>query len=427
MGAKLMARKEYHKEYTKHYKKVVENLMLYLEERYHQINPAEYQLEVHSMRFFGTGAESTGIEVLTLIDWATEFLELSRSPIPEIPAFLHRPFVIGKKVQFPILEDPGDAIHEEKCVQTKAQMAWVYLCMLLQFWTDETMMESGEILYGGRRQPTNPMIAGIRAVVNPSFGEHFQITWASIAASTSWTQAHLFFRPQERERFRSEPGPTPDIQNPLEAAVALRWETYLWEGIQETLDLSFTTLSWAGLTGRPQLASGQPEARHLTEANSVLPGFTHIQRKTPEEQEAVAKYQTPSEAGQRLTIDEELGIQDVTIINESWYPPTEAELALAVQSILKPQPMDVDLAPAEHLCEAFQDDVPELLGMAEGSGSPVTATEDRVLDMPTGFSRAQGDGRLTTESSAGLPVVRLRDELKMEGTRRKTVKFLSKC
>ena len=35
----------------------------------------------------------------------------------------------------------------------------------------------------------------------------------------------------------------------------------------------------------------------------------------------MAKYQTPLEASQRQTIDEELGIQDVTTIDESWYPP----------------------------------------------------------------------------------------------------------
>ena len=216
-----------HKEHEKRYKKVVENPMLYLEEHYHQIDPAEHQLEVHSMRFFGAGAESAAIEVLAIIDWATEFLELSRSPILEIPAFLRRPFVVGKKVQFPIPEDPGHAIHKEKCVCTKAQKAWVYLCMLLQFWTDEATTESGEIMYGAQRRSANPMIARIRAVLNPSFGEHFQIMWASIAASTSWTQAHLYFRPPEREHFRSEPGPTPDMQNPLVTAIELRWETYL--------------------------------------------------------------------------------------------------------------------------------------------------------------------------------------------------------
>ena len=223
LAAKIIARKEH----DKCYKRVVENPMLYLEERYHQVVPADHQLEIHSMRFFGAGAKCTAIEVLTLIDWATKFLELSRSPIPEIPAFLHRPFVVGKRVQFPIPEDPRDTIHKQKCVRTKAQKAWVYLCTLLQFWTDEATKESGEVMYGGRRRPTNPMIAWIRAVLNPSFREHFQITWASIAASTSWTQAHLYFAPVKRERFLSEPSPTLDMQNLLEAAVELRWEVYL--------------------------------------------------------------------------------------------------------------------------------------------------------------------------------------------------------
>ena len=404
------------KEHDKHYKKMVENPMLYLEEHYHQIAPVEHQLEVHSMRFFGAGAESTAIEVLTLIDWATEFLELSCSPILEIPAFLRRLFVVGKKVQFPIPEDPRDAIHKEKCVHTKAQKAWVYLCALLQFWTDKATTESGEIMYGGWRRPTNPMIVRIRAMLNPSFGEHFQITWASIATSTSWTQAHLYFGPLERECFRSEPGPTLDMQNPLEAAVELRWEMYLREGVQETLDLSFTTPSWAGAAGRLQLLSRQPEAWHPTEAESIPPGFTRTQHKTLEEQEAVAKYQTPLEASQRQTIDEELGIQDITTINESWYPPMEAEVASAVESILdKSQPMDVDPAPTEHSYEMFRDDARGLLGTAKGSNSPMTTREDRVLDTPARFSRAPGDGRPTTMSLAGATGRKITECTEQEG------------
>ena len=181
------------------------------------------------------------------------------------------------------------------------------------------------------------------------------------------------------------------MPNLLEAAVELRWEVYLREGVQETSDLSFTTPSWASVAGRLQLPSRQPETRHPTEAESIPPGFTHTQHKTLEDQEAVAKYQTPSEAGQRQTIDEELGIQDVTTIEESWYPPTEVEVASAVESILdKSQPMDVDPAPAEHLYEMFQDDAPELLGMAKGPDSSVTAREDsprhtsRILQGPRG-------------------------------------------
>ena len=168
------------------------------------------------------------------------------------------------------------------------------------------------------------------------------------------------------------------------------------QGVQETKDLSFTTLSWAGMTGKLQL----PEALHLTEAESVPPGFTRLQRGTLEEQEAVSKYRTPKEDSQKQSLDEELGIQDVTNINNSWYPPTEAELVSAIKSIQeKSQPMDIDPALAEDWMPP--NDEPELLGMAAGLGSPVTAREDRVLDTPAGFSRAPGDGRLTPESSTG--------------------------
>ena len=150
------------------------------------------------------------------------------------------------------------------------------------------------------------------------------------------------------------------------------------------------------------------EARHPTEAESVLLGFTHLQHGTLEEHEAASKYWTPPEDGQKQqSLDKELGIQDVTNINESWYPPMEAELASAIKSIRdKSQPMDIDPAPVEHSMP--HDDELELLGMAAGSDSPVTAGEDRVLDTPAGFSKAPGDGRPTPESSTGAPSCRIK-------------------
>ena len=361
MGAKLMARKEREKEREKKYKRIVDNPMLYLEERQHQILPEEHQPEIHSLQFFGSGAEGAAIEVLALIDWAAEYVEISCSPVPEISGFLRRPFVKGKIVKHPIQDDPAESIHREKCIRTKAQKAWTYLCALLQFWTDEATTESGKVMYGGRRRPANPMIARIRATLNPSFGDHFKITWASIAASTSWTQFRLYYGESDRERFRTEAGPTMDLQNLLEAAVEERWE---WK-----------------LTACP-------------------PGFARINRKTPEEQEAT-RYETPADS-EKQSINEELGIQDVTDINEGWYPPPESESASTVKNLLdSQQPMEVDEAPEERLYQMFDEETPDVLGPDPGPGSPVTATEDKVLDTPGGFSRAPGDGRPITGSVAG--------------------------
>ena len=391
-----MARKEREKKY----KKIVDNPMLYLEERQHQILLEEHQSEIHSLWFFGPRAEEATIEVLALIDWAAEYVEISCSPVPEIPGFLRRPFVKGKLVKHPILDDPAESIHREKGIQTKVQKAWTYLCALLQFWTDEATTESGKVMYGGRRQPTNPMIAWIRAMLNPSFGDHFKITWASIAASTSWTQSCLYYGEPDRERFRTEAGPTADLQKPLEAAVEERWERYLKEGVLETADLSFSTPSWAGAASRPHLPSRQPEARHPTEANSVPPRFTRTNQKTQEEQEAT-RYETPADS-EKQSFDEELGIQDITNINEEWYPPPESELAAAVKDLLdSQQPMEVDEALEERPYQMFDEEAPDVLGPDPGPGSPVSATEGIILDNPSGFSRAPGDGRPVTGSGAG--------------------------
>ena len=394
LGAKLIARKEY----EKWCKKIVENPMLYLEERQHQILPEEHQPEIHSLRFFGPGAERAAIEILAIIDWAAEFVKISRSPVPEIPGFLRRPFIKGKLVKHPIPDDPAESIHKEKCIRTKSQKAWTYLCALLQFWTDQATTESRDVMYGGWRRPVNLMIARIRATLNPSFGNHFQITWASIAASTSWTQARLYFGESDRERFRTEPGPTADQQNPLESVVEERWERYLQEGVLETPDLSFSTPSWSGVESMPLMLSEQPEARqptearHPTEADSVPPGFARIHRKTPEEQEAT-RYETPANSKQSI---DELGIQDVTNITEDWY--AQSELAAAVKSVL--QPMEVD-EPPEEPPWISDEEAPDMLGPNPGSGSPVTPAEDRALDTPGGFSRAPGDGRPITRSAAG--------------------------
>ena len=165
MGAKLMARKEWEKKC----KRIVDNPMLYLEEHQHQILPEEHQPEIHSLWFFRPGVETADIEVLALIDWAAEYVEISCSPVLEIPGFLRRPFVQGKTVKHPIPDDLAESIHREKCVRTKAQKAWTYLCALLQFWTDEATTESGKVLYGGRCRLANPMIAQIRATLNLSF------------------------------------------------------------------------------------------------------------------------------------------------------------------------------------------------------------------------------------------------------------------
>ena len=174
------------KEYERQYDRIVTNPHKYLEERYPQIDPEFYRTEVHAMRYFGSMAEDATVQVLTLIDWAAEYVKMRNSPVPDIPAFLQSPFVAGgTPARNPLPTDPAVSGRDID-VRTKSQLTWVYFCALLQSWTDEASVSEG-MLYGGKRRPTNPLIGRIRAVINPFTGEHFAVTWESIEASTSWT------------------------------------------------------------------------------------------------------------------------------------------------------------------------------------------------------------------------------------------------
>ena len=188
-----------------------------------------------------------------------------------------------------------------------------------------------------------------------------------------------------------------------------RWERYLKEGVQETPDLSFSIPSWASASSRLDYSLGQLEPRHPTESESVPPRFARHDHKTPEEQEAVGRYRTPAEEdayrGNKMTIDEELGAEDVTTLGNDWFPPSESEVTEAVQNLINLQnlqgPMDVDQAPEERQYQIFNAEEADALGPYQTPGSPVTAEEDRALDTPGGFSRAPGDGRPLPGSPAG--------------------------
>ena len=135
---------------------IVENPVLYIEDQSNKILPEEHEPEIEAMRFFGSGAERAAIDILAIINWAAGCVKISGRPVPDIPSFLRRPFVMGKPVVHPILEDPAGLLLKETCVRTEAQGSWTCLCALLQFWTDLVMAGSGRVLCGGASPAREP-------------------------------------------------------------------------------------------------------------------------------------------------------------------------------------------------------------------------------------------------------------------------------
>ena len=398
------------KEYEEQYDKVVTNPHKYLEECYPQINPEYYRAEVHAMRYFGPTAEEATIQVLTLIDWAAEHVKLSNSPVPDVLAFLQSPFVAGgTAARNSMPSNPAVTFRQDIDIRTKSQLSWVYFCALLQSWTDEAMVAEGG-LYGGKRRPTNPLIGCIRAVINPFAGKSFEVTWESIEALTSWTRLRWYFGSLEKARFESEAAPTSDLKNLLKNAMEIHWQK-MREGPREGDVMEFASPTWSGTASHPYLPTevptGVPEPRHPTVADSVPPGFTPLTRKTQEEQEATQRYQTERGEERMKAIDKELGLEECTKINDSWYQQTEVsetELKSAVQALTEilddVQPMEVDLNPESSALDnnpesgipqeynIFDSRMPDLLNKEIAPDSPVTNREDKMLDSPvaSGFS-----------------------------------------
>ena len=76
----------------------------------------------------------------------------------------------------------------------------------------------------------------------------------------------------------------------------------------------------------------------------------------------------------QLTIDEELGAENVTTFGDDWFPVSESEVTEAVQNLLALQaPMDVDQALEERQYQIFDAEEADALGPRQTPGSPITA------------------------------------------------------
>ena len=261
-------------------------------------------------------------------------------------------------------------------------------------------------LYGSKRRPANPLIGRIWAVINPFAGTAFEVSWESIEALTSWTRARWYLGSPEKARFESDATPTSDTRNHLENAMEAWWKKMV-EGLWEGDVMEFASPTWAGAASCPSLPTRVPEVRHPTAGDSVPPGFTPLPQKTQGEQEATQRYETEKGEERMKAIDKELGYEDCTRINDSWYQQTEVsetELKTAVHELENlldtVQPMEVDQTPEFLTLEAnpessippeyniFDSRMPELLNEEAAPASPVTSQEDKMLDTPAdgGFS-----------------------------------------
>ena len=186
--------------------------------RANRLDPEGYVEETKSLKFFGHHKVLYGLEMVAIIDWAREYLDLGMvHPLPILPQYLFSSFVASRQTaNGPMTKDesiysPTDDIRE------RFKRGWVLTAAVLQFWTDEQSILDG-VLNGGRVRPTSALAQYVMNKLNPVVPEDLMITWDQVVERTPWVGKRLDCTEEESRIILRQPIPVPGEASELELA-----------------------------------------------------------------------------------------------------------------------------------------------------------------------------------------------------------------
>ena len=376
----------------------------WIEARVKRLDPGGYPDEVKSLRYFGRNARDFAMGIVAIADWGRRYLDKGlRCPIPTIPPYLFTPLPEARQsgAQVPVrpsqLGAPGGDVRQ--CCRE----SWKWLVTVLQFWTDEATVTDGAV-YGGCVRPASALAQYVMDTVNPGFEPGSKVSWEDVITRTPWLTKRLHSMTAGQEQtVRHQALPMPGESSELEVLTEKLYTQY-----------SKKLLSAGG--GKSPLGRAGTLRLHLKKAekgwtqasqSGTGPGVGNRNRY-PKEVSTQSKPGKSSQPGRSPLTNElldpgeellgELDYEDVEDID----PESDPEIAQAVAHIPKPDICDdvemQDVWPPQgfepEVIKAGYDVNLVRSGQPEpGSSSPVTAGEDRMLDVEESQPRAPGNGR----------------------------------
>ena len=187
--------------------------------RANRLDPKGYIEETRSLKFFRHHQVLYGLEMVAIIDWAREYLDLGMvHPLPILPPYLFSSFVASRQMaNSPMTKDesvfsPTDDIRE------RFKRGWVLTAAVLQFWTDEQSILDG-VLNGGRVCPTSALAHYVMRKLNLVVPKDLVITWDQVVERTPWVGKRLDSSEDENHAISRQPIPIPGAASDLELAM----------------------------------------------------------------------------------------------------------------------------------------------------------------------------------------------------------------
>ena len=373
----------------------------WIEARVKRLDPGGYPDEVKSLRYFGRNARDFAMGIVAIADWGRRYLDKGlKYPIPTIPPYLFTPLPESRQSGAQVPVKPSQLGGPGGDVRLRCWESWKWLVTVLQFWTNEAIVTNGTV-YGGRVRPASALAEYVMDTVNPGLEPGSKVSWEDVITRTPWMSKRLHGMTTGQEQtVRRQALPMPGESSELEVLSEKLYTKY-----SKKMPSAGGGKSPLGRAGTLQLHLKKAE-KGWTSQSGTGPGVGNPNRypKEVSSQSKQGKLNQPScspltnellDPGEELL--GELDYEDVEETN----PEPDPEIAQAVAHIPKVDVCDVEMQDVRpppgfepEVVKAGYDVNLVCLDQPEpGSSSPVTAGEDRMLDVDESQPRAPGNGR----------------------------------
>ena len=357
-----------------------------------------------SLRYFGRNARDFAMGIVAIADWGRRYLDKGlKYPILTIPPYLFTPLPESRQSGAQVPVKPSQLAGPGGDVRHRSRESWKWLVTVLQFWTDEATVADGA-MYRGRVRPASALAEYVMDTVNPGLEPGSKVSWEDVITRTPWMSKRLHGMTTGQEQtVRRQALPMPGESSELEVLSEKLYTEYCkkmpsvrqseksaWKGrnITATLEEGGEGLD-PSKSERYQPGCWEPESVPQGSILQVKAGKIKPAQPFPSHQRVVRP---------RRGTARELDYEDVEEIS----PEPDPEIAEAIANIpqadvyadvemqdIRPPPgFEPEVAKAGYDVNLVCSDQPE-----QGSSSPVTAGEDRMLDVEESQPKAPGNSR----------------------------------
>ena len=376
----------------------------WIEARVKRLDLGGYPDKVKSLRYFGRNACDFTMGIVAIADWGRRYLDKGlRYPIPTIPPYLFTPLPEAHQSGAQVPVKPSQLGGPRGDVRQRCRESWKWLVTVLQFWTDEATVTDGAV-YGGRVRPASALAQYVMDTVNPGLEPGSKVSWEDVITRTPWLTKRLHGMTTGQEQtVRCQALPMPGESLELEVLSEKLYTQY-----SKKLPSAGRGKSPLGRAGTLRLHLKKAEKGWTQASQSGTgPGVGNPNRY-PKEVSSQSKPGNSNQPGRSPLTNKlldpgeellgELDYEDV----EEIHPELDPEIAQAVahipkadicddveiQDVRPPPGFEPKVVKARYDVNLVRSDQPE-----PGSSSPVTAGEDRMLDVEESQPRAPGNGR----------------------------------